>query len=887
MEKALKCLVLLLIPFLALAFGGVQEWAISTMEILLFLALFIGALLILTLHKEKLHPGSDNFILFLFLLLPPALLVFQLIPFPEKLLDLISPGLTEIADMAGIKSRTSFPSRISINSNATLNTLIESTSYIIVFIFVSLGFREKNDLKKTTYFLVFFGFAISFFGIIHKFTSNGKLYWVKELTRGGSPFGPFVNHNHFAGFIVMIIMPTLALILYATSCKRRSVNDGYELNTSILILFVSVMIAALFLTLSRGGMAGFIAGVITLFCLLIKEGEHFKRGVIAAITAVSTVGLITAIGAGTILARFSTLFGFYKESSYLYRLTGWKASFEAFKDFLLFGTGGGTFADIFTVYRPLSMRSTFIHAHNEYIQLMVESGIAGLIITLFIVVFFIKKFNPLAKRSESRGVRYLHCGFFSGLVALMVHSIVEFNFRIPSNAYLFAVLAGLCVAASPVEKEKSMSVKMIAFPCIIISLLFIYISGRNSLNTYNLEKWSGDNKTAILRRNISNCAVNHDLGLKVAEYFEEKRSYEDSKKCYSKIIESSPLKGIVWAKRSIVEELSGNIDMAERDMFAAAGIDPSNMSYRLNLGRLKFKQGKIDEGFNEITPLFSQPEWLIKAVKTALNNNIPIKRVFDIISGSHQALSSVAAYLENTGEDSYAEEAYVRSVIMDPQNSAYLDGYARFLLKKGDFDSLSGINELFVGNIPSRAFYWMSEAYHRRNLNEVSVGILSYLLELEPESIYYKELLAQRYQIIREYDRALSTALEILKQKERSYKAYLIIVSVYERKKDWLKVAKYLQGAAYLFPNNFDIRYRLAAVYKKLGMKKLALSELKSCLDIQPENIGVRLKLAEAYIEINQWEKALDEFQTVLTLDPGNRSVAAGLDRLLKGEMVK
>jgi len=883
LEKGLKWLILAIVPFLALTFGGVQEWALTSMEIVLFLALSFWGTLLCIGDKKKLLTGTDNSRLFLLLFLFILLLAFQLAPLPEFLLSLISPGLTRVADMAGLKERIPFPSRISINSYKTLNALIEFTCYTFVFIFVSLSFKERGELKRAVYFLGIFGFGVSLFGIINKFTSNGKLYWLKPLTQGGSPFGPFVNHNHFAGFIIMIILPLLSLVLYLASHKTKSGgrrNDEKNM-LPLLILFVSIMIVALLLTLSRGGIAGFIAGVATLLFLLFKEGEHFKRGVAVSVVAVSALALITAIGADTILARFSTLAEFYRESSFLYRLDGWKASFEAFKDFVAFGTGGGTFADIFNLYRPISMRSTFIHAHNEYVQLMVETGIAGLILLSFIVFYFTKHFNPVSKRAESRMVRYLHCGFFSGISALMVHSVVEFNLKIPSNAYLFSILAGLCVAASPTGNKKTISAVKTVLPAVVISILFVFISVRNALSTFYIEKGLTANDAAAIRGNIVNGKINPELGVRAGDFYMEKQLYKDAARCYLRTLESSPVRGIVWAKKGVAEEFAGNTDIAAKDMLTASRLDPSNNSFRLNLARLRFQEGRDEKGFAELVPLLHQPEWLARSAEMALRHDVPAARIIDSISDSHKALYAAGSYLERSGYDDFAEEAFIKAIMIAPQSPSYLDRYAQFLLNKGYLDTLTKITELFEDKVPSRALYWMAEGYYRLGEPEPAAEILSHIVEHEPDSTGYLEILAKRYLALKEYDLALAAALELLKKRGGSYAAYSVITSVYEKKGNWLKVAKYLQDAALNMPNNFDIRYRLAAAYEKLSMRKLAAAELESCLEMQPENIGARLRLAEIYLSLNRWKNAVAEFQAVLTLEPANRAVAARLDSLL------
>jgi len=87
-----------------------------------------------------------------------------------------------------------------------------------------------------------FGFLVSIFAILQHLTSNGKLYWVREIRYGGMPFGPYVNRNHFAGFAELVL--PLALVPLVLGRVRRE-------RWPIVGLFAVLPIGALFLSASR------------------------------------------------------------------------------------------------------------------------------------------------------------------------------------------------------------------------------------------------------------------------------------------------------------------------------------------------------------------------------------------------------------------------------------------------------------------------------------------------------------------------------------------------------------------------------------------------------------------------------------------------------------
>ena len=72
----------------------------------------------------------------------------------------------------------------------------------------------KELFKKTVFIIVITASFISFFGIIQHLISNNKIYWFRELTQGGVPFGPYVNRNHYAGFMEMLFPLVIGLFLF-------------------------------------------------------------------------------------------------------------------------------------------------------------------------------------------------------------------------------------------------------------------------------------------------------------------------------------------------------------------------------------------------------------------------------------------------------------------------------------------------------------------------------------------------------------------------------------------------------------------------------------------------------------------------------------------------
>ncbi len=128
--------------------------------------------------------------------------------------------------------------------------LLKYSALLALFFLCLQSYRTRAQWRGFVWFLLILGFAVSLFAILQHFTFNGKLYWVREMRYGGMPFGPYVNRNHFAGLMELLIPPGMAILVLGG--ERRD-------QLPLLTLFTLLPIGALFLSASRGGIMSFFA----------------------------------------------------------------------------------------------------------------------------------------------------------------------------------------------------------------------------------------------------------------------------------------------------------------------------------------------------------------------------------------------------------------------------------------------------------------------------------------------------------------------------------------------------------------------------------------------------------------------------------------------------
>jgi O-antigen ligase len=406
--KIIRIGICVAIAFAVLLHGAVEGWSESIFE--------IGAAALLLIWAFHIFRNPD------------ITLYWSSLSWP--LLGLILFGLVQL--LAGW---TVYPYLTHVE-------LLRWAAYFIYFFLAGQAYREKGDLKMLVWFLIIFGFLTGLFGIVQHFTFNGKLYWVRKMTEGGIPFGPFVNRNHFAGFMELVV--PLGLGLLVTRGIRKELIP-------LAALFTVVQMGALVLSGSRGGIVGFVFGIGVLALVLwIRRTAGVQFGAVAIIL-LAALAMVAWLGVGEVAERFAKVGP--GEVSLMRRGVMLKGSWRIFRDHPWTGTGAGTLIDVYPRYEEFFDGKVIEHAHDDYVETLADMGIpGGLLAAAFLFLLFRGAFREIRKNQSpfSAGV---HAGAIAACGSLLLHSFVDFNLHIPSNATLFLILCFLATSAAlpPVE----------------------------------------------------------------------------------------------------------------------------------------------------------------------------------------------------------------------------------------------------------------------------------------------------------------------------------------------------------------------------------------------------------------------------------------------------
>jgi len=261
----------------------------------------------------------------------------------------------------------------------------------------------------------------------------------------------FGNADHLAGYMEMAIPLILGLLLL-----------GHRPGILFLLIYLcSLLLTALLLTLSRGGWIASLLGLSFMsFALLTSRYFQRKKLIMALIGGFLAMALIV-LASTPVVERILTIEQREDIPNFSARVTAWGGIVEMIKDYPVLGIGPGTFAFIFTQYQPPGLKAHYTMAHNDYLHFTSEVGLPLIAIVVWMIISLYRK-GFMKLKNPSRLVRGITLGAMSGVTAILVHSISDFNLHIPANALLFTILAAIVAGPFSTRYEpSSMSYRLI------------------------------------------------------------------------------------------------------------------------------------------------------------------------------------------------------------------------------------------------------------------------------------------------------------------------------------------------------------------------------------------------------------------------------------------
>ena len=484
--------LLALIVYLPLPLASNRTWAIAILVTLVAL-LFASTLIVWRKHLNDMLAHLDQFraplvVFFLFLLVS----VLQVVPLPDAVIQVLSPEAYNVQVTAGLQGHM----HLSLDIYQSRLMLGLTTSYITVFFLCLLLVRDSARLDLLMSVLVWSGLFQAIVGVfLFSIGAHYRLFFVDIIHE--NVIGTFVNRNHFAGYMEMTLAVGIGLMI-AKLGRGGPGHSGWKARVVAALTFVMspkmrlrlmlvVMVIALVLTRSRMGNSAFfsamlIVGVITI--VLSRRTAPATATLILSLVIVDVFVIGTWVGLDKVVTRLNrteivaanantnrsaatngvaastssaaqtqTEAPSPQEESVEQRSLPAKYSLAMIKQFPAFGTGAGSFYNSFNRYRSPEITEYFDHAHNDYIELMCDLGIGAWLLFLVTGITLWQALRAMRVRqlSIARGAAF---GTAMSIVALAIHSSVDFNLQIPANALTFVIILSLAWIAMKLPSPK-------------------------------------------------------------------------------------------------------------------------------------------------------------------------------------------------------------------------------------------------------------------------------------------------------------------------------------------------------------------------------------------------------------------------------------------------
>jgi len=389
-----------LLMFGPLAFGAVESWSLLIVE--------LGAVLLFLLWAVRQTISGEPLITTNPLFLPMA-------SFAALIFVQIAIGATAYTYVT--------------RSHALLYT-----AYGLLVFLVVQCVRRTSQVSALAFMISAYGFVLAMFALLQGLSSNGKLYWVRTPQWGGWIYGPYVNHNHYAGLMEMLAPVPLVFSLtrYAHGARK-----------TLAAVSAAMMAGTIFLSGSRGGMAAFMVQMTVLAVIVATQKKH-KSAFAQVIFWVIVCAVLVWLGGAELTRRvLSVQTEAQAELSGGTRMEIYHDAFQMFKNRPILGWGLGTFPTVYPQFGSF-YTTFFVNAtHNDYLQLLTEMGGLGFAVMLWFMVIVYRNAIRKLKDWPSTVDGPVALAATLGCTGIVVHSFVDFNLQIPANAALFYTFCAL------------------------------------------------------------------------------------------------------------------------------------------------------------------------------------------------------------------------------------------------------------------------------------------------------------------------------------------------------------------------------------------------------------------------------------------------------------
>ncbi len=622
----------------------------------------------------------------------PLWLAAQLVPLPVGVVGLLSPRAAEWSraywpgpltgcDGAALLA-ASPPSFItlSVDRFSTWSFLFVVAAGLMTFIAARSALGGNRPARRAALTVVAtFTAAEALYGLLQWTSGSPMVLWLEKAAYLDSATGTLINRNHFALMLYVGLGCTLALLLDRSPRDewRREEPGRAMARTATLALLAGLQIFGILASKSRAGLAGMLLVLLVGGVLVVGRPER-RSGRAVGLLLVGLLVIPALLLAGPALMERQAALE-QEWTAEAGRGAVWRASLGMVADFPLVGSGGATFEEAFRLYRPQEIKVYYDYAHNDYLQILAETGFPGLVLALLPVVLVALPVVRGMLGRRRRGDRAAAGTFpstatwplWAALLAVALHELVDFGLQIPSNLLLVAFLAGLLSGRWPEAGRLARPAPrlagalatlgiLLAFPALLFAAAqWSAFSGRlrvpdlptvrQAEATELMRAWRRDRKDkALLCRALPAQARAQELRPLAAGYAIQQAT---------QLVGAMESSAIASAGRgTAVDEASHAAERARR-------IDPWNAVNRRSLVAIDLALGQLDNAFEDAATAARQaPDSAAQVIRTLLNAGLPAPLVGEKLGGDGRVLNQLLSELAQRGDEASAGLVVARDI---------------------------------------------------------------------------------------------------------------------------------------------------------------------------------------------------------------------------------
>ena len=426
---------------LCLLFGGASAAGFWVNMLLQLLAIPIIAWSLIAARSTPMASSARRLVLILLMI--PLLVGLQLVPLPPSIWTRL-PGREAAVEGYRILNQPLPWLPISLSPYETWASALWMLPAVAVLLgILRLGNFRADWLAWTLIIVTIMSVGLGALQIMGGESSSWYFY---QISNFGATTGFFSNANHFATLMV-VTLPFLAALYLTGRSRGRSMQRSSGLFV-VLAGAVTVVVVGIALNGSLAGVGLSVPVLAATFMMIFAHKKKLPRW---------TVPLVTLLAIGSILLAFSAPFennltGDKARTSEESRYTSFSRSLTAAKDFLPVGSGIGTFKDIYPRYEnPAKVTRIYMnHVHSDYIELLLETGIPGMIILILFLGWWTGRVISIW-RAEDQDV-YARAATIA-TAAILAHSVVDYPLRTVAVGAVFAMCCALMAEARPRTKR--------------------------------------------------------------------------------------------------------------------------------------------------------------------------------------------------------------------------------------------------------------------------------------------------------------------------------------------------------------------------------------------------------------------------------------------------